>query len=362
MMTNGPNETAKKELRYKQLAELRTLDRDHHNELNNPAPVDGDPVLWVERKREDYFYAKRAMKLRHVAAIIALERQQEDEIAGTGVDPDADAKRIKEERRAEQHRLALERQDAFVANVRARLNFPNGRVGPFEGAWFGPVVPPLDLPNPNEDIRAFANDAQNIHTTVMVEQTKKIVEAVLKTPVPEGYRWNMEECSKTPGEIMVECKLTPRAAWEMNARYCQAETIYEMGVGIYGKVLDSVWQFIKNSDDKEPLKKTLKRELEDNIGMCAQGNLTRLCNILAGYVDGVVQEEAPAEVLGREIPKLLELESIDDRIHQAQKILMRVKLPTEQWAPWLEALLGEENEGVEVRVRERTGDVFITYT
>jgi hypothetical protein len=51
-----------------------------------------------------------------------------------------------------------------------------------------------------------------------------------------------------------------------------------------GTVTKSV-SYSKHSPNNEDLKKILASELEDNIGMCQQGNLTRLCNILSGYLD-----------------------------------------------------------------------------
>ena len=103
---------------------------------------------------------------------------------------------------------------------------------------------------------------------------------MILSPVPAEYRWNMETIAKTPGEIIAECKISIAAGKLLMEKYTSDETIYDMVPGIYGKTLDSVWQYIKSSSDKEVLIKTLKIELEDNIGMCAQGNLTRLCNVL----------------------------------------------------------------------------------
>jgi hypothetical protein len=111
-----------------------------------------------------------------------------------------------------------------------------------------------------------------------------------------------------------------------------------MGVGIYGKVLDGVWQYVRNSEHKDELCKILRQELQDNIGMCLQGNLTRLCNVLAGYMDGIGPQESPAERLGREMPKLMEIEDIEARMNTARIVLRDVGLPENEWAPWLEAL------------------------
>lgn len=195
------------------------------------------------------------------------------------------------------------------------------------------------------DLRHFATDAQNVHRTSTVQMVTRIVKEVLKIAVPEPYKWNMTTCSLTPGEIIIECSLTPSAAWQMQVQYCQANTIYEMEAGIYGKVLDCVWQYIKGSPDRVDLKRILKQELQDNIGMCAQGNLSRLCNILAGYVDGVGSQESKTERLGRLFPPLADIEDIHNRLDAGITILRANEVPEEEWTIWLEPLFDGDNVG-----------------
>jgi hypothetical protein len=205
------------------------------------------------------------------------------------------------------------------------------------GAALGPV-PPLVPAVQVGALQAFAQDRQNVHTTQAVKQTKEIVARILKIPVPPEYRWNMNECSKTPGEIILDCKVSPTATWQMMAKYCQADNVYELGKGIYGRVLDCVWQYIKGSEHKEDLCKILKTEMEDNIGMCAQGNLSRLANILSGYMEGVGPQESVAEILGRLLPPLMQIEDEGERLDKAKKIMDEYGVLTTDRAAWLREL------------------------
>jgi hypothetical protein len=111
-----------------------------------------------------------------------------------------------------------------------------------------------------------------------------------------------------------------------------------VGKGIYGKVLDGVWQYIRNSPDKADLCKILKQELKDNIGMCAQGNLTRLCNVLAGYMDGIGNHESAAERVGRLLPKLMDIEDEEQRVSMGKEVLRESGIAEGEWGVWLEAL------------------------
>ena len=222
------------------------------------------------------------------------------------------------------------------------------------GAWYirghpepitehGMVIEPIPLPlaipeqQPGPELARFASDNQNVHRKATVDQTVEIVKRVMKIPVPQEYRWNMSTLSKTPGEIITCCKLTPLAGAAMIGKYSADDDIYELGNGIYGRVLDSVWQYISHSDDKESMCAILKQELQDNIGMCAQGNLSRLCNALAGYMEGIEDIESPVEKLGRLIPPLMDMEDTAARLDAVKKVLADVGLPTDQWDNWLTA-------------------------
>ena len=232
--------------------------------------------------------------------------------------------------------------DEFMA--RAMQDLDNG--GGIRG-WGGEVaeVPAhmragaraMAVPNPNVLAR-IANDNQNVHTQLVVEQTKKNVAEILKIPVPEIYKWQAARLSMTYKSIIMFCHLSPKSAWQFSSMYCSDATIYDLEPGIFGKVVDGVWQFISNSPDKTDLKKILSSELRDNIGMCAQGNLSRICNVLQGYLEGIGQKEALNTILGREFAKLMEVESEIERLNQGKLILFNNNVPEDQWEPWLEPL------------------------
>jgi hypothetical protein len=126
----------------------------------------------------------------------------------------------------------------------------------------------------------------------------------------------------------------------MSAKYCSDEQIYDLGHGIYASVLNSVWQYIKASHDSADLKKILKDEMTDNIGMCAQGNLSRLCNILSGYIDGVgVETKSRNEIIGDRFALLMSIDNTDDRFQRGRAILAELNVPADERHDWLEALV-----------------------
>ena len=237
-------------------------------------------------------------------------------------------------------RSITERLDEFMA--RAMQDLENG--GGIRG-WGGEDVLPaqrlgaraMALPNPNVLAR-IANDNQNVHTELVVNQTKKNVAEILKIPVPEIFKWQRNKLSMTYKTIIMFCHLSPKSTWQFSSMYCSDATIYDLEPGIFGKVVDGVWQFIRSSPDKADLKKILAAELRDNIGMCAQGNLSRMCNVLQGYLDGIGQKESVSVILGREFSKLMEIADEVERILTGTAILRNNAVPDDQWETWLEPL------------------------
>ena len=233
--------------------------------------------------------------------------------------------------------------DGFMA--RAMQDADNG--GAIRG-WGGEEAPDpaqhpgvvrraIVVPNPNVLAR-IANDIQNVHTELVVEQTKKNIAEILKIPVPSDYMWQRNKLSLTYKTIVMFCNLSPKAVWQFSGMYCSDATIYEMEPGIFGKVVDGVWQYISKSPDRKDLKKILAAELRDNIGMCAQGNLSRICNVLQGYLEGIGQKESVATILGREFPKLINIPDAVEREARGVAILRENAVPEGEWNDWLDPL------------------------
>ena len=326
---DGPNRTELAEISYTYKAAMKQAQT-----VTRAAIAELGPDPW-RNNRDAYNDLIRAQTIRYrelreenLVRLNTVRVRQQADIARTGINPDAvqDAARAAERERRNAEHLAR------VAEWRAQ----EAQRHPIQQV--AQQAARVDA----RPLAAFANDRQNVHTTSAVKQTLNVIKEILKIEVPVEYRWNMKVISKTISEIIAECYLTPAAAWQMMAKYCSDDTIYDLESGIYGKVLDCVWQYIKNSSDKEDLKKILKSEMKDNIGMCAQGNLSRLTNILAGYVECVVVEESITDKLGRLLPPLMEIEDIVQRLNAAARIFIENNVPEDQWNAWAGGLIFDQ--------------------
>ncbi len=310
--SQGPHKFEKMQLKNVHNKQMKDL-RDR---------IAGGPGGATRENLMQYDIESRELRANQRLEIQRMENRHYQEILQTGVNPDREAAEIRRQRNAARRADRIRRAREMVERFEANRLIVQGQPAPVD-----------------RDLRNFVNDGQNVHTTQAVRLVKDIIAKVRTIPVPEAYCWNRAFVSPTIGEIISECKLTAHAAAQMFNKYVSPETIYNMEEGIYGKVLDSVWQFIKNSPDKECLCKIMKQELEDNIGMCAQGNLSRICNVLSGYMDGIGSQESISERLGRLFPPLMDIDDDDERRRAAEGILTENSVPRDQWRAWMDAVL-----------------------
>jgi hypothetical protein len=72
--------------------------------------------------------------------------------------------------------------------------------------------------------------------------------------------------------------------------------------------------------------------------MCAQGNLTRLCNVLQGYLNEMPKPPL-AEILGDLLPPLMNIEDLTVRREKAMQIMRTHNVPEAELEVWLEPLM-----------------------
>lgn len=316
----GPNQIRRDELKYSH-TRLTNVIYANFNELFRGAAAD---VAEYERQTRIRDAAIREEEIRYQLELHGLEEtitRETEENGGINAD------RPFIERAREQRRI---QQNAMQERWRIRNEqWQHARV-----AGHAPQVAEAAA---GGELAQLAHDRQNVHTTVVVQKVKEAVQKILQIPVPPQYQ---TETLKTSGEIILACRLTRQAAWQMMAKYCGDEDIYELGHGIYARVLNSVWQYIKASPDSGDLRNILATEMQDNIGMCAQGNLSRLCNILSGYLEGLaVDTKSKNELIGERLASLIEIDDANERAAAGLQILEELEVPVDERDVWLEPLI-----------------------
>lgn len=375
---NGPHFFAREQLHIRHSNELTEFNRSYTEQFNQRELTEEQRDTLSDQRE----IARTALEVRHTGERRNLVRLQQQEIQRLGYDPDIIAQnrrrvvfftatvRVYEERLhptritnnviideirqlrqtithygREMNRDENQNDPAFRESVTRLIVM----CGMYLETWMNRARERNLDPNAvvqNRDriherqLERISHDNQNVHTTQVVEHVKSNIKYLFDNiKVPLEHQWNVIFASHTYLEIVFELKLSMKVARHFSQMYLCDDSIYDYEKGIYGKVVDRVWQFICKSPHKSDLMKILKSELNDNVGMCPQGNLSRIVNVLMGYLDGLKQEETSSEILGREFPKLMNIEDIDDRIARGRQLLATNNVPESNWNEWLEPLL-----------------------
>jgi hypothetical protein len=194
-----------------------------------------------------------------------------------------------------------------------------------------------DLLNPNpvpraRNLGALAMDSQNVHTKEIVnpilENANKLIQKSKQKPKTQD----------TFKEIIYNCDISDEARKQLCLMYYSQDSIYNLPAPTYRMTLDGIVMFIheKSPDIQKDIFTRLSQELEDNIGMCPQGNLSRVINSLAGFMEGVETEFK--ETLQDAMARIHKIENLEQRLNEGKDILKIKNIPESDWTIWLDAL------------------------
>jgi hypothetical protein len=180
-------------------------------------------------------------------------------------------------------------------------------------------------------LAALSHDEQNVHRSVVSDQTNRYTDILLKTKVPKTQ--------DTLAEI--------RNAWDKPKRILTMDVkkwytqnhCRNPNDQLYKRVLDGLWYHVQHSDFKAELIKRLQEECTDAIGMCCEGHISRLCNVLVGFDDRFTAEAPMGQIIQERIAKISELDvSAEEKALEAWKILEELRVPEEDRRAWIDAL------------------------
>ncbi len=215
-----------------------------------------------------------------------------------------------------------------------------GRLGPAPNL----VVPPLHLPQhppATRGLAALAQDAQNVHTSVVVEQTNKGLEKLLDASkdgrqlrAPEWFaaRWLLRSYG---GWNVVQRVVNDMQQW-YGRSYCKEANDF-----LYRRTLDGLYLTLQKIEDNELRLELYKRAFEEcleSVGMCCEGHISRLCNVLVGFDDAFAPPVPFGEILQTKMAAIAALEvDTEEKIRQATAFFNEFAVPEPERAAWLEA-------------------------
>lgn len=185
---------------------------------------------------------------------------------------------------------------------------------------------------PKSELHALSLDGQNVHTGAVAKQTREGMDVLAETLVPEGQD-TLAEIEAVWTHSQTKSVLRDMGMWATKDT-CRAE-----GDFLYKRVLDGLWASIKVSPAKEDLTQRLWEECSESVGMCCEGHLSRLCNVLVGFDDTFKAPVSMGELLQQRIAAIAAKDiHIHSKVEEAWKVFEELGVPRDQRASWVEAL------------------------
>jgi len=227
--------------------------------------------------------------------------------------------------------LRRRRELAIQDMVRAILG---GEFGEEDDAQ--PVVFARD-PEGGVNLRAFARDGQSVHRSSVQEMAQKGVEKILAGPVHAPGTDTLFEITVAFTDTLIHW-----AAGDYERTIQELHRDYEISEAFgvkYSRVLDHLWTFIKTHVERIELTRRLAEELNEGRGMCSNGKMARLVNVLQGYDETMAVTVAPQrEQFQSKIAALLARPHAERR-DAAMSLFTEYNIPADEHTTWLEPLL-----------------------
>jgi hypothetical protein len=212
-----------------------------------------------------------------------------------------------------------------------------GRVG---------IAPNMDAPPPAPppvEVRvlgALARDTQNVHTRPVTEQTNAATEKLSSFKVPPSQQTEKTMAAAWLVRLDVPYNSFLRVVSDVN-RWFTTKDCRAPDDNLYRKLLRGLVAMISSEKDDEQKTEMYRRLWEECVeatGMCCEGHISRLCNVLVGFDDAFQPPVAFGELLQSKMAVIAGLDiSEEEKRRQATAFFDEYGTPAEERVAWLEA-------------------------
>jgi hypothetical protein len=196
----------------------------------------------------------------------------------------------------------------------------------------------MRITGPVENLGKIANDSQSVHSVSATRSTNDGIFILEKQEVPSGQKTVPEIREiwlKKFNPEQVERLIRDMKDWGSRPQ------VMDKKKNLYKSVLRGLWAKIKSFDDAElkaELVKRLFEECSEALGMCADGHVGRLVNVLIGFDEQFKSNISPKEYFQNNMALIAKSEApLVFKIDQAKKLMEELDIPQEERTAWLEA-------------------------
>lgn len=195
----------------------------------------------------------------------------------------------------------------------------------------------MRIAGPVENLGKVAIDTQSIHSVSATRSTNDGIFILEKQEVPSGQK-TLDEIRETWlkrfNPEQVERLIRDMKDWGSRAQ------VMDKKKNLYKSVLRGLWAKIKSFDLElqAELVRRLFEECSEALGMCADGHVGRLVNVLIGFDEQFKSNISPKEYFQNNMALIAMSEvPLAFKIDQAKRLMDEVDIPQEERATWLEA-------------------------
>jgi hypothetical protein len=206
------------------------------------------------------------------------------------------------------------------------------------GIWF-PLHPAAvhHAPQGLNQLQNLALDTQNVHTAQVSAQTRRAMDVLLAIPVPTDQHTTWQLVERYMPRIDTQGPAGLKSYTDVLHWY-NASTCIAPDDHLYKRLLDGCVAYINASPHKSDLWLRLEQEIDESVGMCCMGHLTRLCNAFVGFDDrfaapvpvGELLQQKMAVIAAKDIETYL-------KVQEANAVFEELHVPEDQREAWLEA-------------------------
>jgi hypothetical protein len=191
---------------------------------------------------------------------------------------------------------------------------------------------------------ALAADTQNVHTSAVSAQTSFGMKKLLDVkPTKEHSALKLvirvlAHMSANGATTVQEAKTIIR---DFNQWYATS-MCRQSGDWLYKRLMDGLTFTIATTQNRplrHELYKRLFEEMKESVGMCCDGHITRLVNVLVGFDEAFAPELTLAEKVQNLFASLAAKScSLLEKVAEGVQNLRKFGVPENEWEPWIDAL------------------------
>ena len=200
----------------------------------------------------------------------------------------------------------------------------------------------LRYEGPVANLAKIANNSQSVHTVSVTKNTNEGIVILESYDVPRGQK-TLAEIEEAWIVATTGAKENP---WPINEvikdmrDWGSRLTVMHKTKNVYKEVLRGLWAKIKSFEGeiRTELIKRLWEESNEAVGMCADGHVGRLINVLSGFDEQFKSHMSPKDYFQNNMSLIAAADApVAFKIDQANRLMDELGMPPDERQPWLDA-------------------------